>query len=175
MQADNSRHVIAAARRRAAATRKRAVAALRHMDKAGLPITFDSVAKQAGSPGPGSTTSRTCEPRSNASAPDRPHPRHSGLFPTGNAPLTPRCCGDWSPRPSASGGWRNRTRSSANHSPWPSESAERTTSSATSATRRGTNPPRSSAPADSRVDDTVLIGSLLVKAMIISPAQDNDR
>jgi hypothetical protein len=47
MRADNSGHVIAAARRRAAATRKRAVAALRRMDKAGLPITFDSVAKQA--------------------------------------------------------------------------------------------------------------------------------
>jgi hypothetical protein len=47
MRADNSRHVIAAARRQATATRKRAVAALRRMDKAGLPITFDSVAKQA--------------------------------------------------------------------------------------------------------------------------------
>ena len=47
MRADNSRHVISAARRRAAATRKRAVAALRRMDKAGLPITFDSVSKQA--------------------------------------------------------------------------------------------------------------------------------
>lgn len=47
MRTDNSRHVIAAARRRTAATRKRAVAALRRMDKAGLPITFDSVAKQA--------------------------------------------------------------------------------------------------------------------------------
>jgi hypothetical protein len=47
MRADNSRHVIAAARRRAAATRKRAVAALRRMDKAGLPITFDSLSQQA--------------------------------------------------------------------------------------------------------------------------------
>jgi hypothetical protein len=47
MRADNSRHVIAAARRRAAATRQRAVSALRRMDKTGLPITFDSVAKQA--------------------------------------------------------------------------------------------------------------------------------
>jgi Family of unknown function (DUF6262) len=47
MRADNSRHIIAAARRRAAATRKRAVAALRRMDKAGLPITFDSLSKQA--------------------------------------------------------------------------------------------------------------------------------
>lgn len=47
MRADNSRHVIAAARRRAAATRKRAVTALRRMDKTGAPITFDSVAKEA--------------------------------------------------------------------------------------------------------------------------------
>lgn len=47
MRADNSHHVIAAARRRATATRKRAVAALRRMDKAGMPITFDSVARQA--------------------------------------------------------------------------------------------------------------------------------
>jgi hypothetical protein len=47
MRADNSRHVIAAARRRAAATRQRAVAALRRMDKAGRPITFDALATEA--------------------------------------------------------------------------------------------------------------------------------
>ena len=47
MRADNSRHVVAAARRRAAATRKRAVSALRRMDKAGMPITFDAVAREA--------------------------------------------------------------------------------------------------------------------------------
>jgi hypothetical protein len=47
MRADNSRHVIAAAHRRATATRKRAISALRRMDKAGLPITFDAVAREA--------------------------------------------------------------------------------------------------------------------------------
>jgi len=47
MRADNSHHVVAAARRRAAGTRKRAVTALRRMDKAGLPVTFDAVAKEA--------------------------------------------------------------------------------------------------------------------------------
>ena len=47
-RADNSHFIIAAARRRAAATHKRAVSALRRMDKAGLPITFDAVARQAG-------------------------------------------------------------------------------------------------------------------------------
>jgi hypothetical protein len=47
-RADNSHFVIAAARRRAAATHKRAVSTLRRMDKAGLPITFDAVAREAG-------------------------------------------------------------------------------------------------------------------------------
>lgn len=47
MRADNSHHLITAARRRAAATRKRAVTALRRMDNAGTPITVDAVAKQA--------------------------------------------------------------------------------------------------------------------------------
>ena len=47
MRADNTRHIIAAAHRRAAATRQRAIAALRRMDKAGQPITFDAVAREA--------------------------------------------------------------------------------------------------------------------------------
>ena len=46
---DNSHLVIAAARRRAASTRKRAVTALRRMENAGAPITFDTVAR-TGSP-----------------------------------------------------------------------------------------------------------------------------
>ena len=46
-RADNSLFVIAAGRRRAAATHKRAVSTLRRMDKAGLPITFDAVAREA--------------------------------------------------------------------------------------------------------------------------------
>ncbi len=48
MRADNSRHVIAAARRRAEQTRQRAIGALRRMDAAGQRITFDAVAREAG-------------------------------------------------------------------------------------------------------------------------------
>ena len=44
---DNSHLVIAAARCRAASTRKRAVTALRRMENAGAPITFDTVARGA--------------------------------------------------------------------------------------------------------------------------------
>ncbi|MCK1818846.1 DUF6262 family protein [Streptomyces sp. XM83C] len=48
MRADNSPHIIAAARERAAATRERAIAALRRMDAAGQPVSFDAVAREAG-------------------------------------------------------------------------------------------------------------------------------
>ena len=47
MRADNSRHVIAAAQRRAEQTRQRAVAGLRRMDAAGQRISFDSVSREA--------------------------------------------------------------------------------------------------------------------------------
>lgn len=47
MRADNTRHVIDAARRRAHATRRRAAAALRRMDSAGTRITFDALAREA--------------------------------------------------------------------------------------------------------------------------------
>lgn len=47
MRADNSHHVIGAARRRAQATRRRAAAALRRMDDSGRPITFDALAREA--------------------------------------------------------------------------------------------------------------------------------
>ena len=48
MRANNSQHVIAAARRRSQATRPRAAAALRRMDTAGIPITFKVLAREAG-------------------------------------------------------------------------------------------------------------------------------
>ncbi len=48
MRADNTRHVIAAAQRRAEQTRQRAVTALRRMDATGQRITFDTVTRAAG-------------------------------------------------------------------------------------------------------------------------------
>ena len=48
MPADNTHHLTLAARRRAERTHQRAVAALRRMDTAGQPITFDSLAREAG-------------------------------------------------------------------------------------------------------------------------------
>jgi hypothetical protein len=47
MRADNSRHIIASARRRSQYTRARAVQALRELDADGRPVTFDAAAKQA--------------------------------------------------------------------------------------------------------------------------------
>ena len=47
MRADNSKHVIDAARRRSQSTQQRAVAALRRMDNAGVAVNFESVANEA--------------------------------------------------------------------------------------------------------------------------------
>jgi len=47
MRADNSRHIVAAARHRAGQTRQRAIAALRRLDAGGHPISFDAVAREA--------------------------------------------------------------------------------------------------------------------------------
>jgi hypothetical protein len=48
VRADNSHHVVAAARLRAGQTRGRAIAALRRMDATGQRINFDAVAREAG-------------------------------------------------------------------------------------------------------------------------------
>jgi hypothetical protein len=48
MRADNTRHLVQAARHRAQQTRRNAVAALRRLDNTGQPINFDSVAREAG-------------------------------------------------------------------------------------------------------------------------------
>jgi Family of unknown function (DUF6262) len=48
MRADNSRHIIAAARRRAEQTRLRAITTLRRMDSTGAQIDFKTVAREAG-------------------------------------------------------------------------------------------------------------------------------
>jgi hypothetical protein len=48
MRADNTRHLLAASRRRTEDTRLRAVSALRRMDAAGDSITFETLAREAG-------------------------------------------------------------------------------------------------------------------------------
>jgi Family of unknown function (DUF6262) len=48
MRADNTGHLVAAARSRAEQTRQRAVAALRRMDSTGTPISVEAVARHAG-------------------------------------------------------------------------------------------------------------------------------
>lgn len=48
MRADNSHHLVAAARCRAVDTRARAVRTLRRLNGAGRPVSFDTVAREAG-------------------------------------------------------------------------------------------------------------------------------
>ena len=48
MRSDNSRHIIDAARQRSQYTRAKAIQALRTLEAAGEPVTFESVAQKAG-------------------------------------------------------------------------------------------------------------------------------
>jgi negative regulator of sigma E activity len=48
VRADNTRHIIAAARQRRELTRAKAVQALRTLDSEGVPVTFEAVATAAG-------------------------------------------------------------------------------------------------------------------------------
>jgi len=48
MPADNTHHLLAATQRRAEQTRDRATAALRRLDTTGKPITFNTLAREAG-------------------------------------------------------------------------------------------------------------------------------
>lgn len=48
MRADNSDHLIAAARERAEQTRTRALRALRRLDQAGIAVNFEAIAREAG-------------------------------------------------------------------------------------------------------------------------------
>jgi hypothetical protein len=48
MRADNTRHIIAAARQRHELTRAKAIQALRSLDADGSPVTFEAVAQAAG-------------------------------------------------------------------------------------------------------------------------------
>lgn len=47
MRADNTRHIIAAARQRREFTRSKAIQALRTLDASGAPVTFETVAQAA--------------------------------------------------------------------------------------------------------------------------------
>jgi hypothetical protein len=47
MRADNTRHIIDAARQRHELTRAKAIQALRTLDAAGVPVTFETVARSA--------------------------------------------------------------------------------------------------------------------------------
>jgi len=48
MRADNSHHIVEAARRRSEYTRAKAIQAIRSLDAAGQPVTFEVVANRAG-------------------------------------------------------------------------------------------------------------------------------
>ena len=115
MRADNSIHLVAAARRRHELTRAKAIAAMHELDRAGAVLTFESVARHAASPAPGSTPSPTSKTRSTdcgyriAARPRRYPPR--------SAPATNRCGGASKSRTAATANSLTKTNDYADNSP----------------------------------------------------------
>ena len=124
MRADNSRHVIAAAHRRAEQTRQRAVTALRRMDGTGQRITFDAVSRAAG-------VSRSwlyAQDDLRAEI-ERLRQRHPATPPPqvplrGSVHRIPRCYAASKRPPPASAIWKQTTINSATPSPEHSANAE---------------------------------------------------
>lgn len=134
MRANNTRHLIVAARQRHELTRAKAIQALRTLDAEGRPVTFETVAQAA-------TVSRSwlyAQPDIRAeiersAMPTVEHPRHRSL--SGSGPRRPGCYADWKPPTSATASWQRRTTSSASNSP------ELSASSAPHPKRRPLAPP----------------------------------
>ena len=101
-----------------------------------------------GSPGPGSTVSRTYALKSSASEPGDALRHRTLRSRIGNAPPIPPCSSDCRPLPSASSICRPKTTNSVRRWPTRSVSSEPTPFTAITATRRQQNPPPSSASAD---------------------------
>ena len=123
MRSDNSRHIIAAARQRSQYTRAKAIQALRNLDAAGEPVTFESVAQKAG-------VSRSwlyTEPDLRAEIEQLRAARRratTSQFRRANAPPRRPCCAGSKPLTTASGSSPRRTNNSASTSPEPSVSNE---------------------------------------------------
>ena len=142
MRADNSAHIIAAARRRSDDARRRAVTALRRLDADGQPVTFSTVASAAGV----LPLLALCPGR--PAGADRAAPHPAAARPvittgprTGSGRHPPRCCDAWKQPPSASASWNQRTTSSATHSSAHSENRGQ---------RRSAHQPRHARKAESR-------------------------
>ncbi|GGT30664.1 DUF6262 family protein [Nonomuraea spiralis] len=94
MRADNTHHIVDAARRRAEWTRQRAIAALRRIDAVGRHVTFDAVARQAKVSRSWLYTQDDLRAEIEHSADDtrlRPRCFRLGV----GAPPIRRCCADW--------------------------------------------------------------------------------
>ena len=90
VRADNTAAIIAAARTRSELTRSNAIRALRELDAAGTPVSFEAVARRRASPVPGCIPSQASAPRSSGYA-RPPAGRRAWPSPPGSAPPTRPC------------------------------------------------------------------------------------
>ena len=99
MRADNTRHIIDAARQRHELTRAKAIQALRTLDAAGTPSHSRPSPARRWYPGHGYMPSQISAPRSSGSGQLPAVPPYWPSRPS-NGPPTPRCAAGWKPRSS---------------------------------------------------------------------------
>ena len=120
MRADNTHHLIDAARRRAQATRAKPSRRYAESTTPGPPITFEALARAAGVSRSWLYANPTSAPRQTPAR--RPVPPRARPSRTASAPPTPPCCAASRPLHSASVSWKPTTSGSAMLSPRPSAS-----------------------------------------------------
>jgi hypothetical protein len=116
MRADNSAHIVTAARHRTADARSRAVTALRRLDADGQPVTFSTVASAARVSRSWLYAQDDLREQIGRLRTRQQQARHHRRFRTGSARRPPRCCAAWKQPPPASASWNQRTASCATRS-----------------------------------------------------------
>ncbi|MEV4170217.1 hypothetical protein [Nonomuraea sp. NPDC049709] len=116
MPADNTHHLIIAARQRHELTRSKAIQALRELDRTGAPVTFQTVAQQASVSRSWLYTSPTSAPGSTGSAPQPDSPQSRPCQRVNAAARRP-CNAASKPPTAATASSPRRTPGSADNSP----------------------------------------------------------
>ncbi len=179
MRADNTRHIVAAARHRHEYTRAKAIQALRELDAAGTPVTFEAVARAAAvsrswlyaQPDLRAEIERLrAASRRHRADPSRP----------GNEPPTRRCCAGSKPPTRATGTSPRKTAGCATSSPAPSASNAQPDPSNRQTLRPSSQldndrPVLNSPPSTGRshVENTVRTADAQVRERQVDQAKDN--
>ena len=126
MRADNSSHLVTAARQRHELTRAKAIAAMRELDRAGAAVTFDAVARHAGVSRSWLYTQTDIRAEIRRLRDLAPDANRAHRYPPASAPPTTPCDSAWKSPTAATANSPRRTSGYAANSPTPSANSAKT-------------------------------------------------